>query len=442
VPICYICKLTFQQGPSKSGFSEWVQSYERKNGPGHTRLNIGKTLTISVRYRKSSSLFLNVNPGGVILVLLLFCATGYTQNKIISGDSLLLIEKTLEKIDRKIDFTLIPGPVYNSSTRLGFAVIPMLVYNLDKKKDTISPPSSTAALFYFDFYGSWMFAAKQNIFWDHNKWRAIVTVGYGDLKSKYFGVEMDSTVINNNSQNYVWMSDQTFFLTMTCYRKIVSGFFGGLEYAYDNITQSGKDSAASAKMRKDSVDVGNEIQSMLSPTFVWDNRNNLFWTTKGYYAALNFRNSNNLFFSSRDFFVVEAFLNGYHCLSRHNERLTLAWRFYIQGSWGDVPYNHLANYGEGDDFRGYTGGKYVDRSKVNVQAELRYDLWKFIAISCFLGTGKTFGNIADFGRSVWLPSGGIGLYLNVIPTRNLRAYINFAIARQDYGIYVGLGQSF
>jgi len=377
-----------------------------------------------------------------MFVLFLFCSTGYSQLKIISGDSLVLIEQALKKIDHKIDFALIPGPVYNSSTRLGFAVIPMLVYDLDKKKDTISPPSSTAALFYFDFYWSWMFATKQNFYWDHNKWRAIITTGYGDLKSKYFGISTDSAIIDNSSQNYVWMSDLTFFFTATCYRKIVSGFYGGLEYAYANVTQSGKDSAASAKMQKDSVDIGNEIQSMVSPTFVWDNRNNLFWTTKGYYAELNFRNSNDIFFSSRDFFIVEAFLNGYHCLSRKNERLTLAWRFYIQGSWGDVPYNHLANYGEGDDFRGYTGGKYVDRSKVNVQAELRYDLWKFIAVSCFLGTGKTFGNINEFGQSVWLPSGGVGLYLNVIPSRNLRAYINFAIAREDYGIYVGLGQSF
>ena len=378
---------------------------------------------------------------GLLFVFILICKPGVAQHKIISGDSLLLIEKTLEKIDHNINFTVIPGPVYNSSTQLGFAVIPMLVYNLDKA-DKVSPPSSTAALFYFDLYGSWMFAIKQNLYWDHNKWRAIITFGYGDLISKFFGTRKDTVIINNNSNEYVWMLDKTLFATVTCYRKIAGGFYGGLEYAYSNISQQGKDSASSAIMLKDVVHVGNDIQGMLSPTFVWDNRDNLFWTTKGYYAKLNFRNASKFLFSSRDFFVVETFLNGYHCLSKKSKRLTLAWRFYVKGCWGDVPYNQLADYGEGDNFRGYTGGKYVNRSKVNLQAELRYDIWKFIAISGFLGTGKAFGNIAYFGKSVWLPSGGIGLYVNVIPSRNIRAYINFAIAREDYGVYVGLGQAF
>jgi len=382
-----------------------------------------------------------VKPIRLLVVFILLYHTGWGQKKIISGDSLLLIESTLKKINLKPNFTVIPGPVYNSSTQLGFAVIPMVVYNLNKK-DTITPPSSTAALFYFDLYGSWMVAAKQNFYWNRNKWRAIITAGYGDLRSKFYGVSQDSVVIGNSTDNYVWMSDRTFLFSATCYRKIAGGFYGGLEYSYGNIYQNGKDSAASERMKRDSVLVGHDIQSMLNPTFVWDNRNNLFWTTKGYYAELNLRNSNTLFLSSRTFFVVEAFVNGYHCLLRKSERLSLAWRFYVQGCWGDVPYNQLANYGETDGFRGYTSGKYVNRSKVNLQAELRYDIWKFIAVSGFIGTGKVFDHLADFGQAVWLPAGGVGIYLNVIPSRNLRAYLNFAVAREDYGVYVGLGQSF
>ncbi len=377
----------------------------------------------------------------MLVVLSLLCKTGIAQLKIISGDSLVLFENALKEIDHKTNFTMIPGPVYNSTKRLGFAIIPMLVYNVDKA-DRVSPPSSSEALFFFDLYGSWIVGAKQNVYWNRNKWRAIFTIGYGNLKSKFFGVRNDSMIISSNSENYVWMSDQVFFISTSCYRKIVGGLYAGLEYAYGNVTQKGKDSTATEKMHKDSVLVGNETQSMLSPTLVWDTRNNIFWTTKGFYASLNFRNFNRALFSSRDFIIISGFMNGYHSLSKKNERLTLAWRFYFQGSWGDVPYNQLSNYGKGDGFRGYTSGKYVNRSKVNLQVELRYDIWKFLAISGFMGAGKVFGNITQFGQSVWLPSGGVGVYVNVIPSRNLRAFINFAIARQDYGVYVGLGQTF
>jgi hypothetical protein len=102
----------------------------------------------------------------------------------------------------------------------------------------------------------------------------------------------------------------------------------------------------------------------------------------------------------------------------------------------------MANYGKGDDVMGYTGGKYVNYSEFNAQAEIRYDVWKFIAISGFAGAGKTFDDWGEFHRSIWLPFGGINAYLNVIPYRNIRARGTLAIGKGDFGFYVGMSQMF
>jgi len=361
------------------------------------------------------------------------------QQKIIEGDSIVIVEAVLKKMNTNLNFVIVPGPVYNSATNLGFAILPMFTYNVSRK-DSLSPPSSTSALLYMNFYGSWFIAAQQNLYFGQNKWRMISSIGYGDLRTKFFGIARDTAVVRNN--DYVFVNQKTFIFTLSGYRKIYSGLYGGLEYSYFNINLRGVDSTASSAVNKAGVDTGNHSESQLIPGFVWDNRDDIFWSSRGFYSHLNFHFGSHWLLGDHDYFLISGFVSGYHKLLPHSKKLILAWRFFMQGSWGDVPYYQLANFGSGDGFRGYTHGKYVNHSEVNAQLELRYDLWKFISITGFLGSGKTFGQISDFGQSVWLHSGGVGLYLTVIRSRNIRVGLNLAISRHDYGLYVGLNQSF
>lgn len=374
-----------------------------------------------------------------ILFSWLLAATVCAQQKIIAGDSIVIVETVLKKMNKNMNFVIVPGPAYNSSTNLGFAILPMFTYNLNKK-DSLSPPSSTSALIYFDFYGSWFLAARQNLYFDDNKWRMISSIGYGDLRTKFFGIGRDTAVVKNNQ--YVFINQKTFLFMLSGYRKIFSDFYAGLEYSYLNADLEGNDSSAIHEIKKVGLETGHQIESQLSPSFVWDSRDNIFWSSRGFFSTLNLHLANHLFFGDHDYFLINAFVNGYHCLIPSTKKLILAWRVYVQGSWGDVPYYQLANFSKGDGYRGYTPGKYVNRSEVNVQVELRYDVWKFISITGFMGTGKIFNNLDSFGQSIWLPSAGVGLYLTLIASRNIRMGLNFAVSRHDYGLYVGLNQAF
>jgi hypothetical protein len=375
----------------------------------------------------------------MLVGLLVFEARG--QNPIISHDSIVFIERTLKKVKKNVNFTVIPGPTFGVTEKLGFAVLPMLVYNLDKK-DSVSPPSSTAVLFYFDFYGSWMTALKQSIYWNENKWRAFLTMGYGDLKLKYFGIGNDTTIISNNDTNYVWTRQKEIDISLTCFRKIYRGLYGGLQCQYTMSEFQGTDSVSTAEMTQAGFPIGKLNQTIFIPTFIWDIRNNIFWSTKGYYASLNFQLSNRAIFSSQDYTVFSGWVNGYHSLMKNSDKLTLAWHVYMQAGWGAFPYRVYANYGRGDRVTGYTGGKYVNYSEATVQTELRYDLWNFIALGGYAGTGKIFTSYSVFGQSAWLHFGGVRVYLNIIPSRNIRVRLDAAISRKDYGFYVGIGQGF
>jgi hypothetical protein len=364
------------------------------------------------------------------------------QNPVLKGDSLVLIEHELKKINKNINFTIAPGPEFGTSQKLGFLVVPMIVYNIDKS-DHLSPPSSSALMVYFDLYGSWQLAAKQSLYWNKNKWRAFITAGGGHMKMKFFGVGKDREIISNDPSNYCWVLADGGAVSANCYRKIFASLYGGLEYLYESSTLRGEDDNSIEALKLSGITSGETVrESILIPAFIWDSRDNIFWSVKGYYAGLSLQLSNAIFFSSKNYNVITGWANGYHKLIPGSSRLTLAWHAYMQIGWGDMPYNRYAIYTRGDDATGYTRGKYVDRSEITAQTELRYDIWKFIGAGAYLGTGKTFPSFEVFGQSVWLHFGGLRAYLNVIPSRNIRILLDMAFARKDLGFYLGIGQGF
>lgn len=380
---------------------------------------------------------------GIACLILLFVSLpeARSQNKIIAHDSIVLVENAMKKVGKKVNFTIVPGPVFGVSQKLGLVVLPMVVYNL-KKSDTLSPPSSSALLFYVDFYGSWMIAAKQSLYWNQNKWRAFLTVGGGDLKLKFFGIGRDTSIVSNDDSNYVWTHMKGVNVTAICFRKIYRGLYGGLEYRYSISDVEGADSAITAQVEQSGVPTEKITESVLVPTFVWDNRDNIFWSVKGYYASVNFQFANTAFASSRNYGILAGWVNGYHRLMRNSNKLILAWHFYTQAGWGQLPYMRYASFGQGDDATGYTRGKYVNFSESTVQAELRYEIWKFISCGGYAGTGKVYSSLDVFGQSAWLHFGGVRLYFNIIPSRNIRLRLDAAIARKDWGFYIGIGQAF
>jgi hypothetical protein len=363
------------------------------------------------------------------------------QYPIISHDSIVFIENTLRMVGKNVNFAIIPGPVYGTTQKLGFMVVPMVVYSLDKK-DLLSPPSSSALMLYADFYGSWAVNIRQSLYWNQNKWRAFVSLGVGNLQLKYFGVNQGKTIISNNDTNYAWTHQKEFEVSMTCFRKIYRGLYGGLEYRYRVANLIGADSSSANWLNQTGALTGNNSESILVPVFVWDNRDNIFWSSGGYYASLSSQVANRLFFSSSDFVILSGWVNGYHRMISNSQKLILAWHLYVQAEWGELPYMRYSMYGQGDNVTGYTRGKYVNYSETTVQTELRYELWKFISCGGYAGTGKVFSSFEVFGQSKWLHFGGVRLYFNIIPSRNIRLRLDAAIARKDYGFYVGIGQGF
>ena len=376
----------------------------------------------------------------LIIVTILICLPLCGQISIIEGDSLVFVEKSLKKLNKNVNFTIIPGPVYGATQNLGFAVLPMLVYNLDKQ-DKLSPPSSSALMVFLDFHGSWNLAVKQSLYWNQNKWRAFFMAGLGKMQLRFFGIGRDTSIIDNDPANYDWVTQSLGNFSMSCYRKVVSSLYAGLEYNYTYSRVDARDSSGIARLNKEGFSDGETTrESLLVPTLVWDNRDNIYWSVKGYYSSLNFILSNRFLLSSINFGVINGQASGYYQPLKCLPRFSVAWNLYLQAAWGNLPYTRYADYGRGDKVTGYSSGKYTDYSEISIQTEFRYEVWKFIAAGVYAGTGKIFPSFDRFGPSVWLHFGGLRTYVNIIPSRNIRLRLDAAIGRKDWGFYVGIGQ--
>lgn len=91
----------------------------------------------------------------------------------------------------------------------------------------------------------------------------------------------------------------------------------------------------------------------------------------------------------------------------------------------------MARLGNSYSMRGYYEGRYRDKHKLEMQAELRQHVWKRNGIAVWAGAGTIFGKFGSLRADRILPNFGIGYRWEFKKDVNVRL---------DYGLGKG-GQS-
>ncbi len=111
---------------------------------------------------------------------------------------------------------------------------------------------------------------------------------------------------------------------------------------------------------------------------------------------------------------------------------------------GNVPYGEMSQLGTLFDLRGYTWGRYRDKSMLFFIGEYRHMFNKRSGemskhgVVAWLGTGSVFDSPS--GLKNWLPNGGVGYRLEVQPRMNLR--IDIGVGRETQGFYFNFNEAF
>ena len=198
----------------------------------------------------------------------------------------------------------------------------------------------------------------------------------------------------------------------------------------------------------------------VSPTLVYDSRDNAFAPTKGIYSTLSYE-FGDLIRDSRKYSQFEADLRGYH-RTFFKDKNVMAYRVVWGSTGSGTPEALRFSIGGAETLRGYDYGKYDGFNKFHATIENRTQINQYIQLVAFFDIGNAWQNVTTVnGKKVYSPNRkdangfkdlkkgvGIGVRLNT-PIGPLRFDYGWPLDPEEKGgkktggkFYFSFGQTF
>lgn len=181
------------------------------------------------------------------------------------------------------------------------------------------------------------------------------------------------------------------------------------------------------------------------PSFVFDNRNNNTYTTKGTIVNASFELIKGLYNINKyqgGFFEFD-----YAQFFSLSKKLVLGLNVNEQSLVGDAaPFYLLPTLGTDEIMRGYYNGRFRDRNLIAAQAELRYRISDRFGIAGFAGAGEVFDKTFRFSQLKPNIGGGVRYFFDV--EKGLSMRIDYGIGEKrpgenrQSGLYMSLAEAF
>ena len=338
-------------------------------------------------------------------------------------------KEKIQKEDKKVNYAFIPIIMYNSSFGMQFGAMANAYFDLNKA-DTISPASSVA------FFGS-VFTNKtlftgifNKMYFKEDKWRTKFGLGYGNINFQtYFEFPVGIPGLPEGGK-FVDFTTQMTFIYGEGTRLVVDRLYLGLRTVYSvSTTEFDSKIIPDEKIHQFGLGLASE----------YDKRSNIFNPHNGFNAKINTFSFFEELGSTDAYHNVNITYNQYFPL---NERTTIMTRVFADISLGDkVPFNGQNVVGR-DDLRGYSNGKYRAYQVYNIQSEYRWNFYKKWGMVAFGGLAIATDDFQGKNFSGVLPAVGAGIRFKAIPSRNINIGIDFAVGKEDWGVYFRIGEAF
>jgi len=296
-------------------------------------------------------------------------------------------EKTEIVDSSKVKNTVLPFLFFLPETGLAFGITGITTFRLPG--ESYSRPSQviySAAYTLRNQFLSWI---PYEIYKDNAKVRYKGELGFYRYFYNFYGIGNNTLV--EDLENY----DVTFPRVDFSYSRsdIDNLFFGG-GFKYDNFNITRIDSAG-ILFREEPIgfDGGTKFNLLLNAFY--DNRDNIFSTSKGIYAELRYERSLPFLFSDFDYWKYSLDVRYFVSLK---EDLVLANQLFVSSAdrnapFFDLPYVSTPNYA-----RGFSDRRFINYNIFNLQSELRFTMVKRFKGAVFVSSSlvpDSFDEISD-----------------------------------------------
>jgi outer membrane protein assembly factor BamA len=189
----------------------------------------------------------------------------------------------------------------------------------------------------------------------------------------------------------------------------------------------------------DVLGVEGGIISGLGIILVQDNRDNVFFPTKGTLLQLDAMLFSQAIASD---FSFRRFTFDFRQYATVFAKHVLALQQSVHVTSGDVPFQWLPMLGGPSVMRGFIQGRFRDKNAIFLQMEYRMPLLWRLSAAGFIGCGDVTDKLNAFNINDFKISGGMGIRLQVNRKSGTIVRLDFGFAKGNFGVYAMINEAF
>jgi hypothetical protein len=270
-------------------------------------------------------------------------------------------------------------PIWGAYPETGWQIGLSLVYLYRHSIDSVTRPSIIRFNTQYTQLNQYSFRPFIDVFTKNNKYNFKAIYLYKYFNEYYWGIGNKS----NNSKSLFDFSQNRLQLRAT--KQMFKSVYLGVQADFNYMGDFKGDSIFN---NDNLIGINNSFTSGLGAVVSFDNRDKIYFPTKGHFIDISTLFNQQIFGSQFQYNNLTIDARQYIKIWKNN---ILAFQAFGNFNEGNIPFKQLATIGSDSYLRGYYNGRFRDNHAMALQAELRKQVWGPISITIFGG----FGNVAN-----------------------------------------------
>ncbi len=343
-------------------------------------------------------------------------------------------EKENDKVQdstKNLRITAFPVVFYLPETGLGYGGLGLSTFRLPGESKE-SRPSSIQLGLTLTTKKQFLLFMPYEFYLDDEKWRFTGEIGYYKYFYNYFGRGINSDVENEET----YTADFPRFRLKT-YREIMPRLSVGLGYEFDGFNVLKPEPGGILESSNEIGKEGGTI-SNLGLLALFDNRDNIFYPTKGWFVEGSFYTSASFLASTFSYNKFELDARYYQKIK---EQQVLATNVFLGTRSENTPFEDL-NYLGTKRSRGFDNRRYLDNTELTLATEYRFPIWRRFKGAVFGSTSTVSPSLSDLPSSTYRSAVGGGLRYVLNKKEGTRIRVDYGISGDGGQFYFTINEAF
>ena len=342
------------------------------------------------------------------------------------------MNKDTTHIKKNVKLLAIPVVYYAPETKLGVGAAGVFRFKPKSEPDSLRHSNVMFAMSLTELHQV-VIGIPFQMWFKKEKFNLYGSTDYQNVNYLFFGV-------GNHDPSYFKERYYANFprLRLTGLERIYPHLYAGFKYSFDYTTFT--QFSDTGQLVKGTIpgSKGGTV-SGVGGTVKYDNRDNQFYATKGYYVEFFALTNSSVTGSNYRFDKYSLDMSTYVALPYQQ---ALAFNAYGVVTTGNVPFYQMAVLGGDSKLRGLYQGRYRDKDCMVMQAEYRAHLFWRMGIVAFAGVGTVAPQLNQFNLAYTHLTYGAGLRALIDKKQHLNARIDMGINGDHVNYYFTIGEAF